>query len=94
MTARILDGKAVAADILEGVAADVGSLKESGWAPRLVSIKVGEDPAVDLYIRNQRRNATRVGIEFDECHYPANITIDELRAAVAVSYTHLRAHET
>ena len=36
-----------------------------------------------LYIRNQRRNATRVGIEFDECHYPANITIDELRAAVA-----------
>ena len=83
MTARILDGKAVAADILEGVAADVISLKESGWAPRLVSVKVGEDPAVDLYIRNQRRNATRVGIEFDECHYPANITIDELRAAVA-----------
>ena len=82
MSARLLDGKAVASDILDGVASDVAALKESGWPPRLVSVKVGEDPAVDLYVRNQRRNAMRAGIEFDECHYPANITIDELRAAV------------
>lgn len=82
MGAKILDGRLVADELLARVAQDVASLVDSGWRPRLVSLKVGEDPAVDLYIRNQRRNALKVGIEFDECHYPASISVEELRSAI------------
>ena len=82
MSAKILDGRAVAKDILAEVSADVVPLVDSGWAPRLVSIKVGDDSAVELYVRNQRRNALQVGIEFDERHYPATTSKEELRAAI------------
>ena len=57
MSAKLLDGRAVCDEILSGVAARVEDLKGSGWTPRLVSIKVGDNPAVELYIRNQRRKA-------------------------------------
>jgi methylenetetrahydrofolate dehydrogenase (NADP+) / methenyltetrahydrofolate cyclohydrolase len=82
VSAKILDGRAVAKDILAEVSADVLPLVDSGWAPRLVSIKVGDDSAVELYVRNQRRNALQVGIEFDERHYPATTSKEELRAAI------------
>jgi len=82
MTAQILDGKLVASTILEEVRGRVAGLERAGWPPRLVSIKVGDDPAVELYVRNQRRVAERSGIGFDERHYDAGITVEELRAAI------------
>ena len=53
MSANILDGKEIARVILEEVSAEVSELKTSGWDLKLISIKVGENPSVDLYIRNQ-----------------------------------------
>ena len=48
MNANILDGKAIAKDILDEVSSKVSELKTSGWDPKLISIKVGENPSVDL----------------------------------------------
>ena len=83
MSANILDGKQIAKDILEDVSRKVSELKLSGWYPKLISIKVGTNPAVDLYIRNQRRKAEQVGIIFEEKEYPYDISANELQAAIA-----------
>jgi len=79
---REIDGRAVARDMLESVADQVAELKGSGWAPKLLSIKIGNRPEVDLYIRNQRRNAEKVGIEFLEKQFPENISVEEMHAAI------------
>ena len=47
--------------------------------------RVGDDPAVNLYIRNQERAATQVGIGFERRNFPAEISEGEVRAAI----THL-----
>jgi methylenetetrahydrofolate dehydrogenase (NADP+)/methenyltetrahydrofolate cyclohydrolase len=83
MSANILDGKQIAKDILEDVSGKVSELKLSGWDPKLISIKVGANPAVDLYIRNQRLKAEQVGIIFEEKEYPYDISANELQAAIA-----------
>ena len=83
MSANILDGKQIAKDILEDVSGKVSELKLSGWDPKLISIKVGTNPAVDLYIRNQRLKAEQVGIIFEEKEYPYDISANELKAAIA-----------
>jgi len=82
MSAKILDGKEIAREILEEVSAEVSELKTSGWDPKLISIKVGENPSVDLYIRNQRLKAEKVGIIFEEKRYPHDISTNELQAAI------------
>ena len=82
MSANILDGKEIAREILEEVSAEVSELKTSGWDPKLISIKVGENPSVDLYIRNQRLKAEKVGIIFEERRYPHDISTNELQAAI------------
>lgn len=83
MTAQILDGRSIAAEILQEVSAKVRDLSEAGWSSRLISIKVGESSAVEAYVRNQRAKAEEVGIEFEEKAYPASISVSELRAAIA-----------
>ena len=82
MSANILDGKKIAREILEEVSAEVSELKTSGWDPKLISIKVGENPSVDLYIRNQRLKAEKVGIIFEEKRFPHDISTNELQAAI------------
>lgn len=64
MTARIIDGKVLAANIQERVRQQIEELGEP--ALRLVSVAIGEDPASEVYIRNQRRNCDRMGIRFEE----------------------------
>ena len=77
-----IDGRAIAAEMLTTIAADVEDLRKSGWPPKLVSIKVGDNSEVDLYVRNQRRKAENAGIEFVEKHYPADISREEMHAAL------------
>ncbi|MDF7825716.1 bifunctional 5,10-methylenetetrahydrofolate dehydrogenase/5,10-methenyltetrahydrofolate cyclohydrolase [Pontiellaceae bacterium B12227] len=77
-----INGREVADQLLEKIATDVATLKKEHWFPKLVSIKVGDDKSVDLYVRNQKRNADKVGIEFVERHYPASISAEEVTAAI------------
>ena len=77
-----IDGRALSDEIIGRVFDDVDKLKRDGWNPSLVSIKIGVNAAVDLYIRNQRRKAEKAGIGFEEREYPANISLAELTAAI------------
>ena len=77
-----LDGRTIAADLHRETAADVAALGEAGWAPRLVSVVIGDVAAVEIYVRNQRRTAGKLGVAFDERHFQADITEPELIAAI------------
>ncbi len=80
---KVLDGKVIAAELRADVKRAATTLSEAGWAPRLVSIAVGDTDAALVYIRNQRRAAEAVGVAFEERHYPAEMTQSELLAAIA-----------
>ncbi|MBY6683090.1 bifunctional 5,10-methylenetetrahydrofolate dehydrogenase/5,10-methenyltetrahydrofolate cyclohydrolase [Rhodococcus sp. BP-316] len=93
MTARLMDGKAVARTVRDEVAADVSVLIASGRpAPGLATVLVGDDPASEVYVRNKRRQCTEAGMADLHRHLPADITqsaleavLDELAADSAVS---------
>ena len=82
MDHKIIDGKKHAQVIKDRIRIQVEALKEIGWKPRLVSIDIGESAAVGLYIKNQQKACMDVGIEYENRHYPADITQREVLAAI------------
>ncbi len=82
MDHKIIDGKKLAQTVKDDVRTRVTKLRELGWAPRLVSVDIGESPATALFIKNQQRACDNVGIAYENHHYPANITQRETLAAI------------
>ena len=78
MTATLIDGKAIAARMVEEIRSDAADLTARGWAPRLVSISVGDVAAAELYVRNQQKNAEAAGLQFEARNYPASISLEQL----------------
>ena len=63
MAARIIDGKAIAAAVRERVREEVAAFEaESGRAPTLATVLVGEDPASEIYIKGKHRACEEVGM--------------------------------
>lgn len=62
MTARILDGKAIALEIEGEIAARVAAVKSVGVTPMLVAVLVGDDPASQVYVRNKHKTCERIGM--------------------------------
>ncbi|MGH2703600.1 MAG: bifunctional 5,10-methylenetetrahydrofolate dehydrogenase/5,10-methenyltetrahydrofolate cyclohydrolase [Actinomycetota bacterium] len=62
MTARILDGKRVAAAIREEIAAEVAELRKSGTVPGLAAVLVGDDPGSRVYVGAKKKDAEAIGI--------------------------------
>ena len=60
----------------------MSKLKELGWQPRLISIDIGDSAAASLFIKNQQSACIQVGIEYENRHYPANVTQREMLAAI------------
>lgn len=83
MTARILDGAAVASAMRERVAARVKELAAAGVAPRLEVILVGDDPASRAYVGSKGKACAQVGIRSATHHLPAATSGDELSALIA-----------
>ncbi|HEY3085181.1 MAG TPA: bifunctional 5,10-methylenetetrahydrofolate dehydrogenase/5,10-methenyltetrahydrofolate cyclohydrolase [Candidatus Dormibacteraeota bacterium] len=83
MTARVLDGKAVAKEIYEEISRGVAErLSRGGSRPRLATVLVGDDPASTTYVELKQRNARKVGIDSQDHRLPASTTTDELLALV------------
>ncbi len=78
MTAKIIDGKQVAADVLEGVTVRVRQCIEAGVHPTLAVVLVGDDPASAIYVRNKERRAAEVGIATRDHRLPASTGTDAL----------------
>jgi methylenetetrahydrofolate dehydrogenase (NADP+)/methenyltetrahydrofolate cyclohydrolase len=83
VTAEIIDGRAIAADVRALVGRQVAALKAShGLTPGLTVVLVGDDPASQVYVRNKGKAATEAGIASDEVRLPATASQDEVLATV------------
>jgi methylenetetrahydrofolate dehydrogenase (NADP+)/methenyltetrahydrofolate cyclohydrolase len=82
--ATIIDGKAVAARVREEVAAGVSALvAETGAAPGLATVLVGEDPGSAIYVANKQKASAEVGIEGRDHRLAADVTQDEVADLLA-----------
>jgi methylenetetrahydrofolate dehydrogenase (NADP+) / methenyltetrahydrofolate cyclohydrolase len=82
MTARIIDGKILAAELRAKIAAGVRALTERGVVPRLAVVLVGDNPASEVYVRNKSKAVQEAGMRsFDE-RLPRTISEADLLAAV------------
>ncbi|HVM94361.1 MAG TPA: bifunctional 5,10-methylenetetrahydrofolate dehydrogenase/5,10-methenyltetrahydrofolate cyclohydrolase [Terriglobales bacterium] len=76
MTARILDGTKIAAEIRAEVAAEVKQLSASGLRPGLAVVLVGHNPASEVYVRGKVKSSQEVGL-YSEQHSPAETSTTE-----------------
>jgi len=81
-TAKILDGKAIAAEIRNEVSARIAQYTVDHGAIRLVAVLVGDDPAAHLYAQNQRRRCLQAGVKHDLLELPASIAQPDLIAEI------------
>lgn len=83
MTARIIDGAAIAASRRAKTAERVAELVRHGVTPGLVVVIVGEDPASQVYVRNKQRACEEAGIYSEKHALAAETTQEKLLALVA-----------
>jgi len=83
MSARLLDGRAIAAAIRESVLPDVHAFTaRAGRPPGLAIVLVGENPASEIYVRNKVRAGTESGLRVDLNRLPATASLGELLSLV------------
>jgi methylenetetrahydrofolate dehydrogenase (NADP+) / methenyltetrahydrofolate cyclohydrolase len=79
VTAKIIDGKAVAASVEAEIRA---GLEKLPYRPGLVAVRVGNDPASEVYVRNKARKARELGLRGDERIFPHEMTEADLLAEI------------
>ena len=83
MTAKVLDGKAVAAEVRAKVAEEAARISQQlGRKPGLAVVLVGADPASEVYVRNKGRSTVEAGMESFEHKLPETASEAEVLALV------------
>ncbi|GKQ42553.1 bifunctional protein FolD [Companilactobacillus sp. RD055328] len=75
---KILDGKNTAIQYDEEMVQTIASLKQDNVTPGLAVIMVGNNSASEIYVRNKKRRAEKLGFNFEEIKLPESISEDEL----------------
>ncbi len=84
MPARIIDGKAIAANLRQRVADEVVRVRRDyQLTPGLAVVLVGNDPASEVYVRSKGRQTEAAGMASFEHRLPADITQEELLTLIA-----------
>ena len=82
MTARIIDGRALARTVRREVKQRVAALAGRGVVPGLAVVLAGDDPASQIYVRSKAKMAARVGIDARTIRLPAEVAAGDLLAVV------------
>jgi len=82
MSAKIIDGEALASKIIDGLMTEVEELKKNGHPPHLYAVLVGDDPGSKIYAKNQKKCCEPVGIEYTLDQLPEDTTEEQLIAHV------------
>jgi len=84
MTAWIIDGKVIAAELRGQVADEVARLgREHGLTPGLAVVLVGNDPASEVYVRSKHKQTQAAGMASFEHRLPADVAQADLLALIA-----------
>ncbi|MFN9029201.1 MAG: bifunctional methylenetetrahydrofolate dehydrogenase/methenyltetrahydrofolate cyclohydrolase FolD [Betaproteobacteria bacterium] len=92
MTARLIDGKALAAQLRAALAPRIVALRERGVQPGLAVLLVGDDPASAVYVRNKIKACEDTGIRSVFEHLPAGSSQDALLRKVRALNQDARVH--
>ena len=93
MTAKILDGNAIAEQLRTEVAAEVKARLEAGLSrPGLATVLVGENPASQSYVKSKRKASAEVGIESFGYELPASSSQKEVEDLVTQLNNDTRIH--
>ncbi|NHN78601.1 bifunctional methylenetetrahydrofolate dehydrogenase/methenyltetrahydrofolate cyclohydrolase FolD [Azotobacter chroococcum] len=83
MTAKLIDGKAIAASLRQQIAQRVAERRQQGLrAPGLAVILVGTDPASQVYVSHKRKDCEEVGFHSQAYDLPASTSQDELLSLI------------
>ncbi|HEY5611584.1 MAG TPA: bifunctional methylenetetrahydrofolate dehydrogenase/methenyltetrahydrofolate cyclohydrolase FolD [Thermoanaerobaculia bacterium] len=80
MTAKLIDGKRIAREVEIEVAKEIEYLASRGIRAGLVVVRVGDDPASEVYVRNKKKKALELGIAGQQKHFPATLAEEDLVA--------------
>jgi methylenetetrahydrofolate dehydrogenase (NADP+) / methenyltetrahydrofolate cyclohydrolase len=93
VTARLIDGKALALQVRERLAIESAAvLAKTGMKPGLATILVGDDPASHLYVKSKQKACDAAGIYIDDHKLPASTTQAELLALIEKENADHRIH--
>jgi methylenetetrahydrofolate dehydrogenase (NADP+) / methenyltetrahydrofolate cyclohydrolase len=83
MSATVLDGAKIAAEIRAEIASEVKAMTAAGIRPGLAVVLVGHNPASEIYVRGKVKSSEEVGIYSEQHTPPENITTEKLLALIA-----------
>lgn len=81
--AELLSGREIGKAIKQEVADEVAELSRDGVEPSLTVVRVGEDPASEVYVKSKVKTAAELGIRSEQKHLPDDISQDELLEVIA-----------
>jgi methylenetetrahydrofolate dehydrogenase (NADP+)/methenyltetrahydrofolate cyclohydrolase len=83
VTAKLIDGNAVAAQVRADYKRRVEALKTQGITPGLAVVMVGDNPASRVYVGNKTKACKEVGVHSETCQFPGDASEDEVLRRVA-----------
>jgi len=92
MAAKIIDGKALAAEVRASLKPAVAALAARGAQPGLAAILAGDDPASRVYLRNKVRACGETGVRSELHEFPTGVTERALLECVAARNRDPRVH--
>ncbi len=92
MAAKIIDGKALAAEVRASLKPAVAALAARGAQPGLAAILAGDDPASRVYLRNKVRACEETGVRSELHEFPTGVTERALLECVAARNRDPRVH--
>ncbi len=92
MAAKLIDGRAIAAQIQRELTARVAALKARGVTPGLAFVRVGEDPASKVYVGRKEKACAELGIASETHVLPENTSEADLLALLAKLNADSRLH--
>jgi len=90
--ANLIDGRAIAAQILAELAVRIGALKSRGVQPGLAFVRVGEDPASKVYVGRKEKTSNELGIHSETHVLPEATSEQDLLALLAKLNADTRLH--
>ncbi len=82
MPAKVLSGKDISADIKTELQAKSDQLHEQGVTPRLMMVRVGEDPASVSYMKQKEKTAGQVGVDSETVVFPEDASEETLLSKI------------
>lgn len=77
---KVLDGRRVSQALLDEISRDVSLLDSEGIVPHLAVVRVGDDPASEIYVRHKIRACESIGVQSSHIHLPGEISQTDLLA--------------